>query len=138
MRVLGNPLDDIVFIWKPLSYITNGLVGFALITLGVQLSKTRPPRPVGRLGWALIIRLIAGPSVAIGLTWLFGIEGEVAAILILSAAAPTAVNTALIAHEYDADSEFAAAAVFYSTLSAAFVVALLLVVLRVGWIPWAM
>ena len=74
---------------------------------------------------------------AIALTWLFGISGEVAAILILGAAAPTAVNTALIAHEYEADSEFAAAVVFYSTLSAAIVVAVLLAVLRAGVIPWA-
>lgn len=137
IRVLGNPLDDIVFIWKPFNYIADGLVGFALITLGVQLSKTRPPKPVGRLGWALIIRLVAGPFVAIGLTWLFGIEGEIAAILILGAAAPTAVNTALIAHEFEADSEFAAAVVFYSTLSAAFMVAVLLALLRAGVIPWA-
>jgi|GEM_PF-229305 len=137
IRVAGNPLDDVVFIWKPLNYIADGLVGFALLTLGVQLSKTRPRKPVGRLGWTLFIRLIAGPAVAIGLTWLMGLHGEIAAILILGAAAPTAVNTALIAHEFEADSEFAATVVFYSTLSAAFVVAVLLTILRAGYIPWA-
>ncbi|MDF1813011.1 MAG: AEC family transporter [Verrucomicrobiales bacterium] len=136
-RVFGNPLDDIVFIWKPLNYIAAGLVGFALLTLGVQLSKTQPPRPVGRLGWALGIRLLGGPAIAVGLTWLFGISGTFAAILIVGAASPTAVNTALLAYEFGTDSRFAAAAVYYSTLSATVVVTLILAVLHAGWIPWA-
>ncbi|MDF1753478.1 MAG: AEC family transporter [Verrucomicrobiales bacterium] len=136
-RVLGNPLDDIVFIWKPINYVADGLLGFALLTLGVQLSKTKPPQPVGRLGWALGIRLLGGPVIAIALTWILGISGTFAAILIVGAASPTAVNTALLAYEFGADSRFAAAAVYYSTLSATLVVTLLLAILHHGWIPWA-
>ncbi len=136
-RTWGNPLDDVIFIWKPINYIADGLVAFALITLGVQLSKTQPPRPVGRLAWTLGVRLLGGPVIAIALTWLFGITGELAAILIVGAAAPTAVNTALLAHEFNADSRFAAATVYYSTLMAAVIVALLLAILRMGVIPWA-
>jgi len=60
-----------------------------------------------------------------------------AAILILGAASPTAVNTALLAHEFKADSHFAAAAVFYATLAASIVVTALLAILRASWIPWA-
>lgn len=135
LRVFGNPLVDIEPIWKPLNYIASGLVGFALITLGVQLSKTRPPKPIGRLGWALGIRLLGGPAVAIVLVWLFNIEGTLAPILIVGAASPTAVNTALLAYEFGADSRFAAAVVYYSTLVAALVVALLLTLLKLGWIP---
>lgn len=137
LRIFGNPLDDINFVWKPLNYLAGGLVGFALLTLGVQLSKTKPPKPVGRLGWALSIRLLGGPAIAIFLTWLFGIDGNFAAILIVGAASPTAVNTALLAYEFGADSQFAAAAVYYSTLLATFVVTILLAILYQGWIPWA-
>lgn len=137
LRATGNPLEEVVFVWTPLNYLADGLVGFALLTLGVQLSQTKPPPPVGNLGIALGIRLIGGPLVALLLTWLFGFRGELAAILILGAAAPTAVNTALLAHEFKADDRFAAAAVLYSTLLAAIVVTLLLAVLRAGWIPWA-
>ena len=36
--------------------------------------------------------------------------------LVISTAFPTAVNSALLALEYDNEPEFAAAAVFYSTL----------------------
>ncbi len=137
LRASGNPLENVVFIWVPLNYLADGLVGIALITLGVQLSQTKPPPPVGNLGIALAIRLVGGPLAAVALTWIFGFRGEIAAILILGAAAPTAVNTALLAHEFKADSRFAAAAVLYSTLLGAVVVALLLAALRAGWVPWA-
>lgn len=137
LRSFDNPLEEVIFVWTPLSYLADSLVAFALLTLGVQLSKTNPPAPRGNLGITLIIRLLGGPLVATGLTWLFGFEGETAAILILGAAAPTAVNTALLAHEFKADHRFAAAAVLYSTLIAAVVVTLLLSALRAGWIPWA-
>jgi malate permease and related proteins len=137
LRAFDNPLEDIIFLWVPLSYLADGLVAFALLTLGVQLAKTKPPAPRGTLGITLFIRLIGGPLVATGLTWLFGFQGEIAAILIVGAAAPTAVNTALLAHEFKADHRFAAAAVLYSTLFAAVIVTGLLAVLRAGWVPWA-
>lgn len=138
LRGFGNPMQNIPFLWRPLSYIADGLVGFALITLGVQLSQTKPPAPTGNLAAVLSIRLVGGPLAALGLCWIFGFRGEAAAILILGAAAPTAVNTALLTHEFGGDSRFAAAAVLYSTLLAGIVATLLLAMLRAGWIPWAM
>ena len=136
-RRFGNPIEEVVFLWKPLGYLANALVGFALITLGVQLSQTKPPPIRGKLAAALAIRLLGGPLVAVGLTWIFGFRGEVAAILILGAASPTAVNAALVAHEFRGDSRFAAAIVFYSTLLASLVVAVLIALLQGGMISWA-
>ena len=136
LRSFDNPLEEVVFVWTPLKYTADGLVAFALITLGVQLSQTKPPPPRGNLAIALGIRLLGGPLAAVVLTWFFGMTGEIAAILIVGAAAPTAVNTALLAHEFKADSRFAAAAVLYSTLLSAVVVTVLLAVLRAGWVPW--
>ncbi len=31
------------FLWQPLVYTERALISFALLTLGVQLSKTKPP-----------------------------------------------------------------------------------------------
>lgn len=137
VRELEWPVERVVFLWKPLTYLADTLVGFALITLGVQLSQTRPPRVGSRLAWALAIRLLGGPLVAVGLTWIFGFRGEFAAILIVGAASPTAVNAALVTHEFKGDSRFAAAVVFYTTLLSVGVVTLLIAALRLGWIPWA-
>jgi hypothetical protein len=50
--------------------------------------------------------------------------------MILSSSFPTAVNTALLAHEFRADAGFAAAAVFYSTIGSMFTVTALVVALR--------
>lgn len=51
--------------------------------------------------------------------------------MIVSAAFPTAINTALLAHEFKADAQFAAAAVFYSTLASMFTVTCIIALLRV-------
>ncbi len=117
-------------IWKPLGYLGDGLVGFALLTLGVQLSQTKPPPIRGHLALALVIRLLAAPIIAAGLVRIFGFEREIAHILILGAATPTAVNTALLAHEFKADGRFASAAVFYSTIFSAVTVTLVLFILK--------
>jgi len=134
---LDLPVQKVVFLWRPLEYLAEGLVGFALITLGVQLSKTKVKGLRGPLTQSLIIRLIGGPCIGILLTWLFGFEGKTAAILILGTASPAAVNTALLAYEFKANSQFAAATVFYTTLLSILVVTLLLSIITFGWIPWA-
>lgn len=130
LRAAGNPLPSVGWLWHPLEYMAGGLVGFALLTLGVQLSQTKPP-PIGwRLGTTLAIRLLAAPAIAALLVGPFGFTGELAAVLILGSAAPTAVNTALLVHEFKGDSGFVSAVVFYSTLLASLVVTALLLVLK--------
>lgn len=93
-------------------------------------AKPKPPPIRANLILALIIRLIGGPCVAALLVPLFGFSGDVAAVLILGAAAPTAVNTALIAYEFKADARFATASVFYTTLFSALTATVLLLILQ--------
>jgi len=118
------------WLWTPVAYFHDGLVAMALITLGVQLSKTAARATLPRLGWALTLRLIVGPLVGWGVALLFGFQGELLKTMILSTAFPTAVNTALIAHEFNADTEYATGAVFWSTLFSMVTVTALIVVLR--------
>ena len=127
----GNiPVQHWRWLWVPLEYFSDALVGLALITLGAQLSKTEHRQPPGRIAWALVLRLLGGPTLACALVPLFHFEGETARIMIVSASFPTAVNTALIAHEMRGDSQFAAAAVFYSTLASMISVTLLVALMR--------
>ena len=130
IRALHLPVQEIRWLWVPLTYFSNGLVGVALITLGVQLSHTEHRQSISRIGWALVLRLLGGPLIACALVRVFDFHGTTAAIMILSASFPTAVNTALIAHEFETDSHFAAAAVFYSTLFSMVTVTILVAVLR--------
>lgn len=133
LKTAKVPVEEMVFLWNPAEFLADALVGLALITLGVQLSKTKRAPFHGPLVWALTIRLLAGPGCAIVLSNLFGFPPPVAAVLVLGAAAPTAVNTALLAHEFSADSQTAAAAVFYSTLLSFIPVAIILLWIRLSW-----
>ena len=133
LKLADFPIAEVVFIWKPAEFLADALVGLALVTLGVQLSKTKRSEFRGPLVWALSIRLLAGPVCALILVGIFRFEPAIAAVLIIGSAAPTAVNTALLAHEFDADSQTAAAAVFYSTLLSFIPVAALLFWIRLSW-----
>jgi predicted permease len=125
-----NPDHGWRWFWTPLRYFHDGLVAVALVTLGVQLSKTAARATLPRLGWALSLRLLVGPLVGWGLALAFGFQGETLRTMILSTAFPTAVNTALIAHEFKADTQFATGAVFWSTLLSMVTVTALIVLLK--------
>jgi predicted permease len=131
VRVWHIPVQEWRWLWVPLDYFSNAIIGLALVTLGAQISKTERPRHLSRLGWALGLRLLGGPMLAAALVGVFGFTGETAKIMILSAAFPTAVNVALIAHEFDADPHFAASAVFCSTLLSMITVTVLISVLHI-------
>jgi hypothetical protein len=130
VRLLHLPVQQVRWLWVPLQYVSDALVAFALITLGVQLSQTRARQSIARLGWALGLRLFVGPCIAFALVPVFGFHGLEAKIMVVSSSFPTAVNTALIAHEFNADAHFAAAVVFYSTLLSMFTVTLLIALVR--------
>jgi predicted permease len=131
IRALHFPIQEIGWLWVPATYFSKALVGFALVTLGVQLSHTEHRQSISRIGWALGLRLLASPLLAWALVRVFDFHGETAAIMILSASFPTAVNTALIAHEFETDPHFAAAAVFYSTVFSMLTVTVLVALLRI-------
>lgn len=126
----GHADPSMRWLWTPLSYFHDGLVAMALLTLGVQLSKTAARSALPRLGWALTLRLLVSPLVGWGVALLFGFEGELLKTMILSTAFPTAVNTALIAHEFKADTDYATGAVFWSTLFSMVTVTALIVILK--------
>jgi predicted permease len=131
VRLMHIPVQQWRWLWVPLEYFSDALIGLALVTLGAQISKTERPRHLSRLGWALGLRLLGGPLLACALVGIFGFTGDTAKIMILSASFPTAVNTALIAHEFDADPHFAASAVFCSTLLSMVTVTALITLLHV-------
>jgi predicted permease len=128
-------LQSVDAIWKPVQFLADGLVPVALLTLGVQLSQTPPLQFRGPLLAAVAMRLIGGPLLAWALVSLAHIASPIGAILIAGAAAPTAINAAMLVHEYgDGDDEagFVAAAVFASTLFSALTVTVVLTLLRWG------
>jgi predicted permease len=118
------------WLWVPMRYFHDGLVAIALMTLGIQLSKTKASFALSKIGWALALRLVAGPLIGWGLAYAFQFEGPVLLSMILSTSFPTAVNTAMIAHEFGADTEYATDTVFWSTMLSMGTVTTLVVLLR--------
>ncbi len=103
-------------VWTTLKYISNGLVPIALVTLGVQLSKSKLSGRLPEAYLAVLLRLIGGPLIAFGLLKLAGMGGVVAQTLMISSGVPTAVNTALIAADADNHPDYAAQVVLMSTI----------------------
>lgn len=103
-------------IWSTLQYVKDGLVPMALLTLGVQLSKTEFDFRDVNVNIAVFTRLIIGPILAAALIPVFGFSGVIAQTVFISCSVPTAVNTALIAVECDNNQNFASQEVMISTI----------------------
>lgn len=117
-------------VWPALEYAKNALVPVALITLGVQLSKTT--FAFGNLDAYVssFIRLLVSPAIALPIIYLLNLQGVIAQVVMITAALPTAVNTALIAMECENYPDFASQAVLISTLASAVTLVLVIFVAR--------
>ena len=124
LRLLG--IELIAQIRQPLDYLGNGLVPVALVTLGVQLSRSRLTQHLSSLLTISIARLLISPLIAWGLVVLFDLAAPLAVVFIVAAGLPVAVNVYIIAAEYDLDQAFASQTVFWTTLLSAVSLSVLL------------
>lgn len=131
-KALNIPVRSVSWLWEPLDMVAAALVGFALLTLGVQLSQTKPAPMQAPLISALAIRLLAAPLLAWCLLYFIPLPAAAKMVIILTSGAPVAVNSALLAHEFGGDRRFATASVFYSTLLSMVTVTLILVWQKAG------
>ncbi|TGE39278.1 AEC family transporter [Desulfosporosinus fructosivorans] len=118
-------------LWPAVGYIKDGLVPVALLSLGVQLSKTEFDFKNVDVNIAVITRLIVGPALAYIGIYLFGFTGVVAQTIFIAYSTPTAVNAALIAVEYDNYQNFAAQEVMMSTIYSAITLTLVIYLARI-------
>ena len=114
----------------PLGYLADGLIPVALLTLGVQVARSRLGGHVRALSTVVVLRLAASPLLAASLVWLFGFPRDVSCVLIAAAGLPVAVNVYILAAEYRRDEQLASQAVFWTTLLSAITLTVLLAILR--------
>lgn len=114
------------FIMLPLHNISGGFVAFALITLGVQLAEVKVAFNLKNIFVTSIIRLVLSPLCGLLLVNLLGIQGILAKSLIIGVATPTAVNTAIIAKEFNNEPEYASQIVFATTILSAITIPVIL------------
>ncbi|ORX22852.1 transporter [Thermoanaerobacterium sp. PSU-2] len=118
-------------IWPAAEYIKNAFVPFALISLGAQLSYTNISFKNKEVYLSAVTRLLGGPIIAFLLIKIFGFSGVVAQALMISSSTPSAVNTALIAVEFDNCKDYASQLVMVSTLLSTITLTLVIYVSRV-------
>lgn len=106
-------------VWSALVFLRSGMIGVALLTLGVQMAKAKIDFKKAMPWAASFCRLVGGPVLAFFLIKLFGMEGIIAQAVFISSSTPTAVTVAVISFECKGDTDFAAQAVALSTLLSA-------------------
>jgi predicted permease len=126
-------IDMPPFIWLPLEYLTQALIPMALLALGIQLAKTKISHAWQVSIVSLCCRLLLSPVMGFGLVILLDIDRTIAPILVLSTSYPTAINTVLLAMEFDSEEEFAANAVFLSTVWSIITVATVIFLVKGGF-----
>nr|WP_309101602.1 AEC family transporter [Fredinandcohnia onubensis] len=119
------------FVWVPANYIADAMVGVALFTLGAQVAQINFKAGLSKVYWSLCFRLLVGPAIALGLIYLFNIEGIFAQALFIASSMPTSVNSAIIAEEYKNYPGFAAQIVLFSTIFSSITVSIMIYLSRV-------
>ncbi|MDF2924021.1 MAG: family transporter [Paenibacillaceae bacterium] len=118
-------------IYEPITYISNGYVSLALLTLGVQLGQMKwQIQRLWDVGLSCVLRLVAAPLIGFGIVWTMGLHGLMAQALVLSCAVPTSLSSVLLSVEFDNEPEFAGQVVFASTLLSIFTVTVVIYLLQ--------
>lgn len=126
--------------WQVLLYVKNAFIAVAVLTLGAQLATIRPGRTRDPVGLTVALRLLGGPAIGLTAIYLLGgvgfeISPFVARVLLISTSVPTAVNAMLLCLEFDNHPEFAARAVFASTMISPITVTAVVFLAQSGWLP---
>lgn len=117
-------------IMTPLSYLSDGLIPIALLTLGVQLSRTRFSHNLKALTVVTVLRLLVSPLLAAALVIPFRFVAPLSSVLIVAAGFPIAVNLYILSAEYQQDEELASQAIFVTTLLSAISISVILLLCR--------
>lgn len=97
-------------------YIRVSMVAIVLFILGAQIAQIKFTRLSRSAFVATFVRLIFGPLLMFPIILIFGIEGEVAQVLLIAAALPSAVNSIIIAEQYTDDASYATEMVMMTTI----------------------
>jgi predicted permease len=104
-------------LWTPIEWLSRALVPVALISLGASLASITITTELADVFIAVIGRLVLGPLIALALIFAFRYRGVVAYTLLVSSSMPTAVNTALLAIEFDNEPRFSSQVVLFATIA---------------------
>ena len=114
--------------------VSTALVGGAtvpimLLLLGLQLSQAQVGGRYREVSLGVAMRLVVGALLAFVLAPAMGLHGLARSVAITEASTPTAVNSALMAVQFDADADYVTSVIFFSTLLSSITLTVLLYIL---------
>ncbi|MFZ5826354.1 MAG: AEC family transporter [Bacillota bacterium] len=114
IRLSGMQLP--VFLLKPIELLASGAIVVVVVLLGMQVASIRLAGSLGKIGLATLLRLVVSPLVGLGLVSLLKPDPLTAKVLVLESAMPAAVNTTLLAVQFDAEPDQVSGVTLVSTL----------------------
>lgn len=112
---LGGELPQPLF--RAVDLMADAAIPGMLVLLGIQLYAAPLGQGHGIILRSAVIRLLVAPLLAWLLTMLLGVDGVERNVIILQAAMPTAVMSAVLATEYDAAPKLVATVIFVTTVA---------------------
>ncbi|MGB3295283.1 MAG: AEC family transporter [Phormidesmis sp.] len=100
---------------RSLELLSGAAIPMALLTLGIQLSRTHLNFGLYEL-FAACLRLLVSPVSAYGIGRLLGLQGLDLAVLVMQSAMPVAVNTLIWVTEFGGDTVRVAKTIVLSTV----------------------
>jgi hypothetical protein len=135
LRSFGVRLDETdgfiaVGLYRGVRMLADATVPFLLLILGMQLRRRKPLGSFGPLGTATALRLVASVPIALAVAYVLGLSDLPLRVGVVQAAMPTAVNTTILALEFDTWPQFVSDVVVATTLGSLLTLTLLIVFLR--------
>lgn len=135
LRLGGVPLDEsngavAVGLFRGVRLVADATLPFLLLILGMQLRRRTPVGALAPVGMATVLRLVASVPLAWVLAQVLGLNGLPLHVGIVQAAMPTAVNTTILALEFDTWPQFVSNVVVTTTLGSLVTLTLLIALFR--------
>lgn len=102
--------------WDVIDISRQAFMAIALLTMGAQLATVQPGQRDKAVSSSVVIRMFLSPLVGLGVVWMMGLHGLPAQALLISTAAPAAVNSVLLCVQFNNHPEVVSRSVLYSTL----------------------
>ncbi|WP_226658863.1 AEC family transporter [Pseudalkalibacillus hwajinpoensis] len=107
--------------------LANASIPMVMVVLGMQLAGiSMNNMDWSKISYASILRLIASPAIAFGLTLVLPMSDLMASVLIISAAMPSAATTTIYAVQFDSKPELVSSITLMTTLLSVITIPILL------------
>jgi hypothetical protein len=110
------PIGPPAFLMQAVGLLAQASLPVFLLLLGIQLSSILFSRRWAILGLGSFVKLAIAPLLAYLLSEWIGLDAASGRVLILAAAAPTAIVTTMLAIEFDAEPELVSSLALTTTL----------------------